>query len=1316
MAVIGATVFAYWEDQWRNQTPNDVTVSLTDLTTNSEHGTVAEDATVIGYDIQGATAVSQTWYVSDDNMGTNEVELTLPQPQGLSLPVDYWVSTSGSDANDGLTEGTAWRSLNNIDASLLVADSTVVVRIKGGTYDTINDSVRVQNSGVSNAKLIIVCESGVVVDGVNYGTSQNAFDPLGDQFEFRVYGNGLTVQNVTSTNGNAFSGSGDVDCYYHYATATNCRDAMTCHQTSRGYFYDITANDSLKSGVAHIDTTETYHYRCTVNEVSGGGIEHVVNCDGTSAYFEDSVIVPEADNNVEIDGATLLRCQIGTTTTRSRINARDAAATITDSYINGYLNGRENLTLTRCFGRLSIAMSSTGGDILVQDGVFIGPATGLSNTLFQAGTISDATRIRLIDNIFEGSWTLMSMDATRAGYLVDANSQFYNNAIGAKVYDADLVAADAGSTILGTLTSDPEIGSADTLLMEDYAFGATSPMSGAGSTGDVGFGSSEVANRVTSLGTTYEVSAGNYDLKYVSVEVSDGSTNYRSNYAQIRFAPPSVVTSAAISPSTGFEGTTFVLTAPTSSTATYSLDTFTFNEVDVSGELSGSNWDSTGKGAGELVATYTATNSGGTRTNNASSTVTQSVTNNLPITAPDTLAIEEEALVFEAPTTNLGSLQLAPGDRPEVDILWNWDFGETGAVYQNAHPNMPWANNPNHKQGPRVVHSFTTYANTGETEFTVTLTGRDRFGNVETGTTTITVRSAAAHTWNSTYVVSFANDFTGLPAELSGATQITSEAAFRTAVTNEAGNSKVRFLFRPGERFNFNNSSFLLINHAGMWGSWAPGTRARFSTNIGSPGSGAWSVRTLFRLGSLTNPLLIRDINLVGAYNPVTGTCTDALFTAFQSLASPPKLTFHNIRSRGLNNTWSLSGGSPGIIAFSDCDIQDWKNYGCYIEQGNTAGTSVVVAAYGGTWTQNPAVGPLNAGDGRTNLRNTDFPDHGPFRLGVGSAICFNDVWFGSFNTWVSNNIHQGVGRLYHRTEPYDHRWYVNRCYLGGSGIDFDRFNVSQSVNRGGIFLMDKVYWKGEYTKSGDKPFRGIGSVTLRNAILYDATTNGTVLCLELPDVNGEGSGVVAQSIYDLPVEVYNNTFISLRNGGTWNPISIDGVYTDVTTVNNTLHAPNVNNSGSFDAGTFIGDEASLFRPLAGSPKLDSGSSTLWAIDDFFGNLRSTPVTQSHFENIAGAVAPVISGVPTISGTTTQGQTLTATEASVTGSPTPTTTWQWERSGTPISGATASTYVLAALDVGETITVVQTETNSEGSDTAESAATATIAASGGGGS
>ena len=86
------------------------------------------------------------------------------------------------------------------------------------------------------------------------------------------------------------------------------------------------------------------------------------------------------------------------------------------------------------------------------------------------------------------------------------------------------------------------------------------------------------------------------------------------------------------------------------------------------------------------------------------------------------------------------------------------------------------------------------------------------------------------------------------------------------------------------------------------------------------------------------------------------------------------------------------------------------------------------------------------------------------------------------------------------------------------------------------------------------------------------------------------------------------------------------------------------------------------------------------------------------------AVAPEITGVPTISGTAEVGQTLTATAASVTGTPTPARTWQWERNGAAISGATAATYALVTADAGTNITVVQTETNVAGFDIAESTA------------
>lgn len=94
--------------------------------------------------------------------------------------------------------------------------------------------------------------------------------------------------------------------------------------------------------------------------------------------------------------------------------------------------------------------------------------------------------------------------------------------------------------------------------------------------------------------------------------------------------------------------------------------------------------------------------------------------------------------------------------------------------------------------------------------------------------------------------------------------------------------------------------------------------------------------------------------------------------------------------------------------------------------------------------------------------------------------------------------------------------------------------------------------------------------------------------------------------------------------------------------------------------------------------------------------------------------APVNVVLPAISGDPTVGSTLTATTGGWSAYPNPTFAYQWNRAGTPIGGETGSTYVVDAADVGEDITVTVTATNSEGSDSATSAAVVGQAAPAGG--
>ena len=107
-------------------------------------------------------------------------------------------------------------------------------------------------------------------------------------------------------------------------------------------------------------------------------------------------------------------------------------------------------------------------------------------------------------------------------------------------------------------------------------------------------------------------------------------------------------------------------------------------------------------------------------------------------------------------------------------------------------------------------------------------------------------------------------------------------------------------------------------------------------------------------------------------------------------------------------------------------------------------------------------------------------------------------------------------------------------------------------------------------------------------------------------------------------------------------------------------------------------------------------------------------VTTSAGSGAVAATPPVNSSPPAITGSATVGQTLSASTGSWSGTTPITYTLQWRRcdasggSCSSISGATAETYVLVAADDGHTIRVLVTATNSAGSGSQSSAATAVV--------
>jgi len=85
-----------------------------------------------------------------------------------------------------------------------------------------------------------------------------------------------------------------------------------------------------------------------------------------------------------------------------------------------------------------------------------------------------------------------------------------------------------------------------------------------------------------------------------------------------------------------------------------------------------------------------------------------------------------------------------------------------------------------------------------------------------------------------------------------------------------------------------------------------------------------------------------------------------------------------------------------------------------------------------------------------------------------------------------------------------------------------------------------------------------------------------------------------------------------------------------------------------------------------------------------------------------GGNPPVNVVAPVVSGTAVIGQTLTTTDGTWTGTTPITYTYQWQRNGSPILGATSSTYLLVYADVGTNVRCVVTATNAIGSASANS--------------
>lgn len=388
---------------------------------------------------------------------------------GLTGDFDYFIdAVNGNDINAGTSEGAAWKTLSKITPSLLTAGATTRILVKRGGYASADDAVEVIEDAKTDAVLEIAFEPGCIMDGTaaNAIGATNGFEFSGNvDWSTVVYGNGLIVRNYSEGTALSPNGFGNRDTHtltVYDAYCTNCDDGFSCHENATMTLWDCSATGAEKAAFSHVDSAVCAHYRCYFEAASSTvPIGHTGG--GGSLLLQDCVLNPTVANGRvtfrSLD--TVTRCQIGNLTTKAAIAG--TGSTITDCYLNAYADGHYPHTYRRCYGKFSTRIRTPGG-IDMQDCVIVGPATGSLAVIYSDSSLGSPVAMTFSNNVVATA-SFMNINATNAGYLLAGSATFDGNSLwSGAAYDADL----DPSLVSNTITTDPQLGAANTLVQADY--------------------------------------------------------------------------------------------------------------------------------------------------------------------------------------------------------------------------------------------------------------------------------------------------------------------------------------------------------------------------------------------------------------------------------------------------------------------------------------------------------------------------------------------------------------------------------------------------------------------------------------------------------------------------------------------------------------------------------------------------------------------------------------------------------------------------------------------------------------------------------
>ena len=252
-------------------------------------------------------------------------------------------------------------------------------------------------------------------------------------------------------------------------------DGTSNHNDGYLEAYDCVFRASPKGAYTHVNTSKSIHYRCDFEGLIGSvyGIGDMQQ--SATAEFYDCKILPDpaatAPQTAGLLNSKVERCQIGTLTQSVALEAKNSA--IKDSFVNLVQNREHgNSTYRRCYGYYTNE-NTTGnaGETRFHSSVFVGPGSFASSSRWFVSAAASFGKFYVFNTIITGYGQVIDVggDATRIAAVNNWTMNglcLFNNTVN---FDNGI----NNPAIL--VSSDPLLGSANTLEQGDYEIGAGSP-------------------------------------------------------------------------------------------------------------------------------------------------------------------------------------------------------------------------------------------------------------------------------------------------------------------------------------------------------------------------------------------------------------------------------------------------------------------------------------------------------------------------------------------------------------------------------------------------------------------------------------------------------------------------------------------------------------------------------------------------------------------------------------------------------------------------------------------------------------------------